>query len=203
MRKLINIVTESLLAESLPTPDALTEIDVIAYAAYQNIDWSGGGGEYVKTEYENENGVVSDDDDDDDFFSDSKSEVDETSPDFMSWFKGWVEDRAWNAWGNFSHLFDAEGNAILYRVITAPANWQPGERHPGIYWSWDVNAAQAHWGTFSTGDATWRMTAKINMRDIDWVATLVMNIDPSFEDEKEIRINEAAPVELLKVERLD
>jgi hypothetical protein len=179
------------LLESLPHPDQLTKMDAVVDFAFRDIDWGGGGGATIMALYA----------DDTDIDDENENDVSDT-PEFKEWFDGWAEDRAWDIWGDFSHLFDAQGNATLYRVITAPPDWTPGNRHPGIYWSWDKDAAEAHWGNFNNGHVKFRLAAKINSSVVDWVITLGMNIQPDYTDEKEIRIQENAPVEILKIERL-
>jgi hypothetical protein len=193
------------LLESLPHPTQLGNVDAMITFLFNNIEWDGVEGESLLHQY---NKSLNDDYDEDDYDEDDASQnlhnIDIESPEFKKWFKNWAEDSIWEVWGNFEHLFDAQGNAILYRVITADPNWTPERdgRHPGVYWSWDKDSAEAHWGDYSNGQVAFRMTAKINSSNIDWVTTFGMNAQPSYEEEREIRIQENAPVEILKTERL-
>lgn len=131
---------------------------------------------------------------------------DDADEDDMVWdefFKKWCEDRLsrafWNIWGLFKN--DA---LPVYRVITAPENWEPDElRHPGKYWSWSKDAAQAHWGNYDDGAVDWRMSALINFSQINWPVTLYHNADPSYEEEREIQLKDDAPVEVLSFERIN
>jgi hypothetical protein len=200
MRDFINLV-ENLLAEELPTPNHLVDAKAVFNLVYNDMDWSteAGGAASVKYAYAREHEIEINHDN---FDGSDTSAVDTNTPEFTHWFKGWVEERLWDAWGNFAHLFDASGNATLYRVITAPADWKPDARHPGIYWSWDKNAADAHWGDFSEGNVKWRIAAEVNMSVVDWTTTLAMNIMPDYEDEKEIRIRENSPVNIIGVEQI-
>lgn len=190
MREWINLV-ENVLNEELPMPVNLASMSEIVEFVFDNTDWSGGSGDQLMDEFRHEHKLHPYDD-----------EVDVKSPEFIEWMKGWVEDHVWDAWGNFQHLFDGEGNATLYRVIMAPHDWKPDAQHPGIYWSWDESAAEAHWGDFKRGNVKWLMTAKVNTKAVDWTATLAMNVQPDYAREKEIRIKENAPVELINVERI-
>lgn len=183
MREILDILKESLL-----TPDLLVDMDEIVERVEQSIG-SDFFQEYVVHQYARENDLEG-------------NAVDTQGTEFKSWVKNWIEDRVWDVWGNLSHLFDAKSDAILYRVITAPEDWRPDSRHPGIYWSWDKNAAEAHWGEFANGHVTWRMTAAVNMRDVDWPTTFAMNADPSYESEREIRLKDNAPVRMINVEKL-
>jgi hypothetical protein len=125
---------------------------------------------------------------------------DEDQADFKEFVLDWCRDTLHNSYYKFQHLFK-DGVITLYRVITAPVDWKPDERHPGIYWSWDKHAAEAHWGDFRQGNVKWRMTTQVKSEDIDWDATLLMNANPSYEEEREIRILEK-PITLTNVERL-
>ena len=85
----------------------------------------------------------------------------------------------------------------IWRMITAPKDWQPApDVHPGIYWSWDENAAEAHWGEFGNGDVEWLLHAEASYNDIDWVETIVKNCHSSYQAEKEITLL-GKPIKLL------
>jgi len=86
-----------------------------------------------------------------------------------------------------------------WREITAPADWKPDQQHPGIYWSWSENAAEAHWGDGGAdGSVKWMMYGQFPATDIDWESTLIQNANPDYEDEQEVRIKPDAHVEILK-----
>jgi hypothetical protein len=108
---------------------------------------------------------------------------------FKSKLKYWAIDRVEEAYWNIEQKM--KGDTIrVYRVITAPPDWTPGDRHLGIYWSWDEHAAEAHWGEFGTGHVKWRLIADVTSRQIDWVSTLAANGSPDLENEKEITLRE-------------
>ncbi len=199
MRQYMKLV-ENLLAEELPTPDRLIDMKAIVQIVGDSLSDTDLNFEHLVQQYARENDIEFDDDG---TGLGDEPNVDANSEEFKSWFINWIEEQVWDAWGNFAHLFDGDGNATLYRVITAPRDWTPGDRHPGIYWSWDEDAAEAHWGDFSDGQVKWRLTGVINMRDVDWTTTLSMNVQPDYKDEKEIRIKDGAPVKLMKVEQID
>lgn len=125
-----------------------------------------------------------DDSDDDDDYSEFRRE--------------WHEDRLRNVMWMLQNLFH---NDIIrvYRVITAPVTWKPDTQHPGIYWSWDKNAAEAHWGDFGIGNVQWEMTADVRFDQIDWPITLVQNAMSDYESEREIRLFSDAAVPLVSV----
>ena len=130
------------------------------------------------------------------------SEFTVSSPEFLEWLNSAGESAIWDAWGRFQHLFSDAGTCRVYRAITAPADWQPEPgRHPGIYWSWSKENAQAHWGEYSDGHVDWLMTADITVNDVDWPITLAMNASRSYEEECEIRVKDDTHVHVLSVER--
>jgi hypothetical protein len=91
----------------------------------------------------------------------------------------------------------------VWRVITAPVNWVPGNQPLGSYWSWDENAAEAHWGDSSNGNVEWIMHGEIAMGDVDWVSTISQNANPDYEHEKEIRLKAGKKVFLKWYRRAD
>lgn len=121
---------------------------------------------------------------------------------YAEFVKDWCEERLSDAIWKITPLF--KGDTLrVYRVITAPADWTPSaDRHPGIYWSWDESAAEAHWGNHDGNNVNWQMAADVKAADINWPVTLMMNASPSYEDEKEIRLNEHTPVEILSCKRI-
>jgi hypothetical protein len=163
-------------------------------AVYDDMDWSGGAGEgcLAAYEYENKN-YDEDDNEDEDEFGEKHLKHDVTSPEFMEWFAGWIEE---NYSGPEYDITDRvqNGHITLWRCITAPADWTPEGRHPGIYWSYIQEAASAHWGSFGGDQVEWIMQATVPVGAIDWEATLRMAAQPDYEDEKEVRLEEGFPV---------
>lgn len=114
----------------------------------------------------------------------------------LEWCENRVADAAWEIESRIN-----SGVIRCWRVITAPADWRP-EGHPGVYWSWDQHAAEAHWGHFNGDHVQWEITADIPEGGIDKVMSLVMNAHPDYEEEREVRIFKDAPVEIVGVRRL-
>jgi len=176
--------------------------DQVAELVFQDMDWSSGNGDTVIADYLRNNS----DDDDSDSDSDSDHEfgelaerVDIHSPKFKTWFTDWVEEQYGEAeWEIQNKIHD--GRITLWRCITAPRDWKPDpSRHPGIYWSWDEQAADAHWGSFNNGQIKWMIEGSISEHDVDWLQTLAMNAQPSYQEEREVRIKEGADVKILRV----
>lgn len=173
------------LFESFTLDDATIERAIANL--YHNIDWSGGDGEIVVNElahygYEDE-------------------EFDRNDPAFRNAFHRWAYHRIDDAYGDID--YHITGDTIeVWREITAPRNWTPANRHPGVYWSYDKDAAEAHHGSFGSGHVKWLIEAIINVRDIDWVATLAANANPSLGSEKEITLAGERPVHIVRYDRV-
>lgn len=122
---------------------------------------------------------------------------DTEKPGFDEWLHDWVADKAYDVL--YSIRQRLQGDKLpVFRVITADANWTPDGRHPGIYWSWDKRAADAHWGDFSGAHLVWMIEGAITWDAIEWVNTLAKNVCQSSSEEKEIRLIDNAPVEILR-----
>lgn len=137
-----------------------------------------------------------------------ESEDDQPDPEDMSArISAWCENRVAEVYYDLEYL--GRGGFIpAWRVVTAPANWKPSDwEHPGVYWSWDKDAAEAHWGDTQdeAGNAftTWEMHADIPVGDIDWLITIIMNADPSYANEKEIRVKQKAQIKIKAVVDLE
>ena len=171
MRKWINLVESA---------DLTLDYDAIVAFAHSTVDWSD---DFYAEEY----------------LRDQRRDLDELDgfdcddPEFRKWFASEIESEAFDAYHKISRRMQG-GRLQVYRAITAPHDWAPGDRHPGLYWSWDVAAAEPHWGSYEKGHTKWIMEATVDSTDIDWVATLAMNSLTSYRDEKEIRIKEGVPI---------
>ena len=141
------------------------------------IDWSGGTGEGLNQEL----GYSPDDMDDPELFQ---------GDDYKRRLLNWAEERCYDFFVDLEEMVGSGGKLPVWRMITAPADWEPEPgRHPGIYWSWDKDSADAHWGEFSAGQKKWLLSAKVTEADIDLVQTIAANSDPSTgKDEKEITL---------------
>lgn len=154
------------------------------------IDWGGGDGETVYQMVR------------EDYPTNLPEDYDEgvNTSRFKRWLRQWSYDEVEVAFDTVRRLF--QGNMIkVWRVITAPATWKVDQQHPGIYWSWEMHAAEAHWGAFSGGDVAWEIAGEIAFQDVDWPSTLAGNAHPSYAEEKEIRLIEGRPVKILGVRR--
>ncbi len=130
-------------------------------------------------------------DNDIDPYEDAASE-DDIPEDYIKGF--WI-DRIEETYHNITWLFK-DGHHICYRMITAPETWTPNDKI-GIYWSWDKEAADAHWGNFDSNNKKWLIKASISKDNVDWPITIVYNTLSSYQDEKEIRIIDDSKVKII------
>lgn len=125
-------------------------------------------------------------------------EIECEGEDYDRFVEDWCYEQVGEAFENVTMNF--HGDKIrIWRMITAPLNWSPEGRHPGIYWSWDERAAEAHWGNVNDS-AHWLISGETTADQVNWVQTLFQNAHSSFEDEKEIRLKPQANVKILKYE---
>jgi hypothetical protein len=99
-------------------------------------------------------------------------------------------------WEDIIYLFNYklinENDEIsIYRKMTVDTNWlkhlESQGKRLGIYWSWDVKAAEPHWG-YDTKPQTIMIESSIKSTYVNWPETLTLNINPLYEEEKEIRL---------------
>ena len=129
-----------------------------------------------------------------------KSEDDQPDPENMDQLIfAWCENRVAEVYYELEYM-GRNGFIPAWRVVTAAETWKPADwEHPGVYWSWDHDAAEAHWGEAQDGFKTWEMHADIPVGDIDWLITVMMNADPSYSEEKEIRVKQNAQIKIKSV----
>ena len=96
------------------------------------------------------------------------------------------------------------GKAIIWRAMTVTSSWldhlEREGKHLGIYWTWDPDAADTHWGDYSKPSKV-LIEAEVPENGVDWEKTLIMNIEPfTGDDEKEITLFKGVPLKILSVE---
>jgi hypothetical protein len=121
---------------------------------------------------------------------------DEDSGEYERHLEEWCVSRVDEAAGNIAYQFNGD-EIHIWRAITAPRDWTPEGRHPGVCWSWEEDAAEAHWAVTNPAFVNWVLEAIVHSNQIDWVTTLYQNAHPSFDEEKEIRLIDRTPVKLI------
>ena len=97
-----------------------------------------------------------------------------------------------------------ENEPEIYRKITVSKEWTIDnleDRNLGIFWSYEENAAEPHWGYDSTFIELLLVGDIENNKDIvDIEETILLNMNPSIgEDEKEIRLIEGKQLLITEV----
>lgn len=97
------------------------------------------------------------------------------------------------------------GKIKIYRAITVDDNWlehikKEGKRL-GIYWAWDYDFADTHWGDPSKPNLL-IIEAEIDEKYIDWYGTIDINVNFDMA-EKEIRLFKNTPIKITSLELND
>lgn len=120
-------------------------------------------------------------------------------PEFEEYFKHQLEER-------FDDLYyDIEiknGEIVLYREMTVRRNWidvlakNPNSRI-GMYWSFDKDAAEAHWGKFDREHRKVSIVIKLKEKYVDWMETFSANL--VMPEEKEITLYKNTPFKIIHI----
>ena len=90
----------------------------------------------------------------------------------------------------------------VWRVATLPqgiASLRTEQNEIGIYWTWNIDSAEAMNGTGVDGENNWLLEGEIEEDAVDWFDTLTANLDPIHgDDECEITLKTGAKVRLLR-----
>ena len=117
---------------------------------------------------------------------------------FKKWLKYEVEYKIEDAIDTLSGYID-NGIITMWRDMTVDDAWlknlgTTGQRL-GRYWSYERDAAEAHWGGKESNNI--KIQISVNSEYIDWDQTIEANIDPNTgEDEKEITLFKNTPINI-------
>ena len=135
-----------------------------------------------------------------------EEEINEDSPDFKEWLKRKIEDVYFDVEYNLYSVINLDNTVDIYRAMTVREDWvehleQQG-KHLGIYWSYDPDAIEAHWGRGDQPSEVY-IHGKVPETSVDWESTFMLNMDPSLGEEKEIRLYDGVPIEILEISMQD
>jgi hypothetical protein len=154
--------------------------------------------DYVKYDYASENNI------DIIQYEDNPDEDFEDTEDFRKWFEYEIEYRFNNAKENLEELIDLNGEISIWRKMMVDENWiehleKEGQRL-GIYWSWDMNAAEPHWG-YNIANKNIEITIEsvINENYVNWPPTILANMHPNYSEEKEIQLFKNTPLKIINI----
>lgn len=115
----------------------------------------------------------------------------------------WLYDKAYEDWWEryYEILRTHESwtwPLKVYRTMTLKDMRSLKTKGVGIYWAYEEDAAQAHWGTFN-GQKEYTLEGLITEDAVNWKNTMYNNLSPALgEDEKEIQLNKGARVQILR-----
>jgi len=140
-----------------------------------------------------------------DVYEDTK-EIEElkNSNDFEKYIRYEVEYRIENTVETIKQELTVNDTLILYRKMKVDENWlenlEEGNRL-GIYWSWEEQVAEPHHGyDLKNKDLDVLLVSEIKEEYVDWINTIRLNIQPTSEEEKEIRLFKNTPIKLIRLE---
>jgi len=139
----------------------------------------------------------------DDIYDEDDNEEIEKSKDFENWLKYELEMKYDEVSDRITDLIE-NNELILYRKMTVDNDWieklnNNQVKRLGTYWSYEEDAAEAHWGYTNSKDEL-LLVGKININYIDWAQTFSANLYLSTgEEEKEITLFKNTPIEILEI----
>lgn len=125
-----------------------------------------------------------------------------------------------NSWYNFKSQFSRiakmqDGKLKIYRKITLESvpkflyylnKGKPirGFKGIGVFWSWDKDQADAHWGYGKYAKKKVLIEGLVSLNDINYKATARKNLNPALgTQEAEIEVKENAAITIIKVHSED
>ena len=124
--------------------------------------------------------------------------------DFLNWLEYDLRYKLEELIRLFRNDLIHNGKVTLWRAMTVKSSWldhlEREGKHLGIYWTWDPDAADTHWGDYSKTSKV-LIEAEVPENGVDWEKTLIMNIEPfTGEDEKEITVFKGVPLKIISIE---
>ena len=124
--------------------------------------------------------------------------------DFLNWLEYDLRYKLEELVRHYRSEVIQNGKAIIWRAMTVTSSWidhlEREGKHLGIYWTWDPDSADTHWGDYSKPSKV-LIEAEVPENGVDWEKTLIMNIEPfTGDDEKEITLFKGVPLKILSVE---
>ena len=126
-------------------------------------------------------------------------EIDETD-DFKNWLEYKIDFRFNKAIENIEQESTVENGRIkLWREMTVSEDYikhlLTQGKHLGIYWSFTDSAAEAYWAN-SKKKLYVKLESSVDKSQINWETTIELNMNPTGEDEKEIRLFQNTPLKI-------
>jgi hypothetical protein len=122
--------------------------------------------------------------------------------------RDWINYEIENCFEETINKFEYEiinGDSLsIWRKMRVSNDWlnhlQKQGNRLGIYWSWDPNAAEEHWGyNIPEKFNVVTIESSVNVDYINWIDTIRCNMDPSSSEEKEIRLFKNTPLKIISL----
>lgn len=122
-------------------------------------------------------------------------------------YDNWFFDLLSSNYYDFSHTIDdmiqRDGTVKIWRRMTVDDDWlsqiERGNIRLGMWWSWDENAAEAHWGDSSKRNSV-LIESVIKEEYVNWLDTIHANIHPALYQEKEITLYKNTTMKIVSIE---
>lgn len=123
----------------------------------------------------------------------------EIAPDFEEFLSDHTRERVGTAFDDLLDGLEMDGDRVrIWRSIMVSPEWiDTGihERPLGVFWSFDRDAAECHWGDYSAGKVEIRLEGLVDPGDVDWDCSVYCNT--RFPEEKEVHLKDSALVEVV------
>lgn len=124
-----------------------------------------------------------------------------------------LADDAYRIVGDLRYMIKHNGGMVdIWRAMTVPDNYtnhlETQGKSLGIYWSWDEEAPDTHWGmknrTTKIGNKislpnTVIIHSEVREEFVNWRQTIFANGHPTLSDEKEITLFKGTPLKILDI----
>ena len=185
LRQIIQEEIHNITADSFVT-DKYIQHDILSSDSGERM--------FDEYKYESETDI---DMDFDEFMEDPSNEAD-----FRNWLEYEMKYRFNEKKDLFDKLFSQGGGRItLYRAMRVNKSWikklNKQNTKLGIYWSFEENAAEAHWGYGRGNTEDVLIQTSVTEDQVDWEGTFYANLSPSTgEEEKEMRLKENENIQI-------
>ena len=130
-----------------------------------------------------------------------ESEIDEKE--FSDWVKYELDYLASEFITKVNTDLIKNGKIKIWRAMSVNKEWesrlQTEAKHLGIYWSWDQEGAEPHWGYNTELPFTTIMEAEVDETSVDWYPTIRLNTEPVSFEEMEIRLVKGSKINMISI----
>lgn len=180
------------LFENFLTESLLSSVNIDSILTPEFVEDMAARDEFFMDMYKHEEGLTDAEDED------------INQEDFLNWLEYDLRYKLEELVRHYRSEVIRNGKAIIWRAMTVTSSWldhlEREGKHLGIYWTWDPDAADTHWGDYSKPSKV-LIEAEVPENGVDWEKTLIMNIKPfTGDDEKEITLFKGVPLKILSVE---